>query len=85
MQDRQLEQSQAAQAAYIKSVSGASSGDVTSETAKAKGLLDRGAITQAESTSSRQRCTLPDFPALAAGWIVSASLTTDKLKPRQFA
>ena len=64
MQDRQLEQAkeaQAAQAAYIKSVAGPSSGDVTSEIAKAKGLLDSGAITQAESTSSRQRCSLPDF------------------------
>ena len=78
-----MEQVQTVQAAYIKSVAGASSGDVTSETAKAKELLDIGAITRAESTSSRQRCTLPDFPALAAGWIVSPSLTTDKLEPRQ--
>ncbi len=48
MRDRQLEQAQAAQAAYIKSVAGPSSGDVTSEIAKAKGPLDSGAITQAE-------------------------------------
>jgi len=51
MQDRQLEQAkqaQAAQAEYIKSVAGPSSGDVTSQIANAKGLLDSGAITQAE-------------------------------------
>jgi uncharacterized SAM-binding protein YcdF (DUF218 family) len=51
MQARQLEQAkeaQAAQADYIKSVAGPSSGDATSQIAKAKGLLDSGAITQGE-------------------------------------
>ena len=50
MQDRQLEQAQAMQAAqanYIKSVATSSSG-ATSQIADAKGLLDSGAITQAE-------------------------------------
>ena len=50
MQDRQLEQAremQAAQAEYIKSVATSSSG-ATSQIADAKGLLDSGAITQAE-------------------------------------
>ena len=51
MQERQLEQAKeihAAQAAYIKSVAAPSSGDVAGQTADAKGLLDSGAITQAE-------------------------------------
>jgi hypothetical protein len=51
MHERQLAQAtevQAAQAAYIKSVAGPSSGDVASQIASAKDLLDRGAITQAE-------------------------------------
>jgi len=51
MHERQLEQAkqvQAAQADYIKSVTGSSSADVTSQISNAKGLLDSGAITQAE-------------------------------------
>jgi hypothetical protein len=52
MGERQLQQAQeaqAAQAAYIKSVAGSSSsGDAASQIANAKGLLDSGAITQAE-------------------------------------
>src|SRR5262249_22369154 len=51
MHERQMEQAreaQAAQAAYIKSVAGPSSGDVTGQIANAKDLLDSGAITQAE-------------------------------------
>src|SRR4051794_29216518 len=51
MQERQLEQvkeAQEYQAAYIKSVAGSSSGDAAGQIADAKGLLDTGAITQAE-------------------------------------
>ena len=50
MQERQLEQAkeaQAAQAEYIKSVAGAG-GSATDQIASAKGLLDSGAISQAE-------------------------------------
>ncbi len=51
MQERQLEQvkeAQAAQAEYIKSVAAPSSGNAASQIADAKGLLDSGAINQAE-------------------------------------
>ena len=51
MQQRQLDQAkemQAAQAEYIKSVAGPSSNAAASQIADAKGLLDSGAITQAE-------------------------------------
>jgi hypothetical protein len=51
MQERQLEQAkqvQAAQNEYIKSVAGNSSSSAASDIASAKGLLDSGAITQAE-------------------------------------
>ena len=51
MQERQLEQAiqmQRAQAEYIKSVAGNSSTGASDQIASAKGLLDSGAITQAE-------------------------------------
>ena len=51
MQERQLEQvkqAQAAQADYIRSVAAPSADDTAGQIAKAKDLLDRGAITQAE-------------------------------------
>ena len=51
MHERQLQQArqvQAAQAEYIRSVAGSPSGDVSSQIATAKDLLDRGAITQTE-------------------------------------
>jgi len=51
MQQRQLEQvkeAQAAQNEYIKSVAGNPAASTASEIASAKGLLDSGAITQAE-------------------------------------
>jgi hypothetical protein len=58
MHERQLEQAravQAAQAEYIKSVAGQSSGDVAGQIANAKGLLDSGAITQAEFDQLKAR------------------------------
>jgi hypothetical protein len=51
MQERQLDQAiqmQRAQAEYIKSVAGNSSTGASDQIASAKGLLDSGAITQAE-------------------------------------
>ena len=51
MQERQLQQAkemQAAQADYIRSVAAPSSDNAASQIADAKGLLDSGAISQAE-------------------------------------
>ena len=51
MQERQLEQAkemQAAQSEYIKAVANSSSSSAADEISSAKGLLDSGAITQAE-------------------------------------
>ena len=51
MHERQLEQAkdmQRAQNEYIKSVAGSSSTSATDQIASARGLLDSGAITQAE-------------------------------------
>jgi len=61
MADRNVKQMQAQQEqmdAYVKSVAG--SGGATAEIEKAKGLLDSGAITQAEFDSIKQK-------ALASG------------------
>ena len=58
MQERQIEQAkemQAAQAEYIKSVAGPSSGDAAGQIANAKSLLDSGAITQAEFDQLKAR------------------------------
>ena len=51
---KQMEQAQAQSEAYIRSVAG-SGGGAASEIEKAKGLLDSGAITQAEYDSIKQK------------------------------
>ena len=56
MTDRNIERAQSQQAQmdqYVKSVAG--SGGASDEIAKAKGLLDSGAITQAEYDSIKQK------------------------------
>jgi hypothetical protein len=58
MQDRQLEQMkevQRAQADYIKSVATGSSNSATDQIVSAKGLLDSGAITQAEFNQIKEK------------------------------
>ena len=63
MQERQLDQAQetqAAQAEYIKSVAAPASGNAASQIANAKGLLDSGTIARRSSTRSRRRRSLPD-------------------------
>ena len=65
MQDRQLEQArevQAAQADYIKSVAGPSSGGAASQIADAKGYSTAGQSPRRSSISSRQRRLPPDRP-----------------------
>lgn len=51
----QAKQMQAAQADYIKSVTGGAASSPTEEIAKAKALLDSGAITQAEFDSLKTK------------------------------
>lgn len=58
MQDREREQVQevrAAQADYIRSVAAPSSGGAATQITEAKGLLDSGAITQAEFDQLKAR------------------------------
>ena len=61
MQERQLEQVrdvQRAQTEYIKSVAGGASTSAADQIASAKGLLDSGAITQAEFNQLKARQAL---------------------------
>jgi hypothetical protein len=58
MQERQLDQArqmQTAQTEYIKSVAGSPATSAASDIASAKGLLDSGAITQAEFEQLKAR------------------------------